>query len=788
MDDLARHCPTKRKQDSDDCQDPSAGDPAAVADRDPSSVAGPSSNAPRRPWLTTDDNLWRSSPTSPQVSSPLTSQPILGSSASKRPRIDTLDKTLRSGHSRRHPRRSPHKIIPSPLTAIRQGSDIEDIGIVSTADPGPSSGSLLRERHEPESYSEGVESAMVVKLLNISQSPIDFNSPHIPPTKPLINRSTLRELDLDIILRNPVIRHDLLFDPGLQFRPRRKREQFEKYWNAVWEEIQTGCTCVTLNGDGELRPTVCICSRWPMSMVSRPVVQTTAGSGLYTVRLPSRIPALLTEFLEVMVWVIQPLSNTAVYTDPNAIKEQAQEHSAHAAHLRSIFDPALIEQELRHKVFDPSGLFFQIGETLKHHCAPMRDRTVEEMVQIAQQPGPEAFKAVRTCLELLELMKLDIANHQLTQLRPWLLRNTGIFEVKAFKIRFGAEASLHNTREWLHSAHNALLNRAQPILHPSYPGGSLGYTDLTRNQQIFLSSLKGVVDFIFDPSNLSSLPSSPNNSPPPSPISPTATTPPASPTVMVPETLYLDKSRLSHLSSDAVDTTALYMFMLLFRQLVFSDSPDSSALGIKVDQNDMMRLKREIRDIGPACLGTCFLSASDEEAAPPSPQESKDLEQRRNVKQDLVLQIAKRAYDIRMRASGSPCAEASSFSLGVGDAPDPAIRSVAQRWADANMQPGSTLSVFLHNRMRDAVFDAVVCLAYPGRDAAASAGKSFSVDLAASGNMSETHVSPTQAAGMESLTDEIRRLAEKTARLALIHLNTHLPLYETEGFFSNRLA
>jgi hypothetical protein len=107
-----------------------------------------------------------------------------------------------------------------------------------------------------------------------------------------------------------------------------------------------------------------------------------------------------------MLFVIQPLSNTNIYSNPNAIKEQAQEHSAHAAYLRSIFDPQLIEQELKHKVFDPSGLFAQIGETLKHHCAPMRDRAVEDMVQIAQQPGPEAFQAFRTCLELLELMKL----------------------------------------------------------------------------------------------------------------------------------------------------------------------------------------------------------------------------------------------------------------------------------------------------------------------------------------------------------------------------------------------
>lgn len=179
---------------------------------------------------------------------------------------------------------------------------------------------------------------------------------------------------------------------------------FEKYWAAVWEEVQTGCTCVTLDAYGKSYPTNCVCSRHP-TLPTVPIVSLVSRE-VYTLRMPSRIPALLTEFLEVMLFVIQPLSNTAVYTNPNAVKEQAQEHSAHAAYLRSIFDPAFIEQELRHNVFDPAGLFSRIGETLKHHCAPMRDRAVEEMVRVAQQPGPEAFKAVRMCLELLELMKL----------------------------------------------------------------------------------------------------------------------------------------------------------------------------------------------------------------------------------------------------------------------------------------------------------------------------------------------------------------------------------------------
>jgi len=156
-------------------------------------------------------------------------------------------------------------------------------------------------------------------------------------------------------------------------------------------------------------------------MVSNPA----SGTGVYTVRMPSRIPALLAEFLEVMLFVIQPLTNTNVYSNPNDVKDQAREHLAHAAHLREIFDPVLIYQELRHGVFDPSGLFQHIGETLKHHCAPMRDRAVEDLVRFAQQPGVEAVKAFRTCLELLELMKLVCDCLGYSSLYPLTIVRTG---------------------------------------------------------------------------------------------------------------------------------------------------------------------------------------------------------------------------------------------------------------------------------------------------------------------------------------------------------------------------
>ncbi|KAJ7459835.1 T-complex protein 11-domain-containing protein [Mycena latifolia] len=653
-------------------------------------------------------------------------------SPQKRPRLEKRDSArdlarLPPVRRRMRPTRSP----PHP----RLGNDLEDIGIVSTSDPGPSSGSLLRLRDTVFTKS--------ISPSAISSIPIDPNSSHIPPLHPPINRNTLKELDLDVIIRNPQLRHDLLFDPGLQFRPtttRRKTERSEKYWAAITCELESGCTCVSFDLRAKPHPTVCA------------------------------IRPLLDEFLEVLLLVIQPLSNVAgAHVSPT--KSQQAEHVAQAAYIRSVFDPALIEQELKHKLFDPSGLFRAIGLTLQGHCAPMRDHAVELMVQVAQTCAPggdgskaDAVKAVRMCMDILELMKLDIANHQLQTLRPFLMRTSGQFELRSFKNRkSGHGCSFQKTREWLAAAHSTLLTRAEPIPHHLYPPGYLRYQTLQRNQQVYLATLKGLTDLVFtspSPANLISLPIATT------PLS-QATLPTISSLPGYPETSYLDTARILLLSTDAVDLTALYMFLLLYRQLRFSCSADSPSApsGLSVDEWELARIKREIRDIGSSRLGYSFYCG---DAPTEADVDTDELEKWRDLKQSVVLQIA-------MRAKNGTTEQPAG---GV----DQSILSLAQRWADFNIQHDSALSTMLRERLRDVVFHAVVGLAYPGRDAAS--GKLANIDFTTFGRTPSPAPSPVlgKATGMEALTEEIGALAENISRLALIHCHTYLPLYEVEHF------
>jgi len=120
----------------------------------------------------------------------------------------------------------------------------------------------------------------------------------VAANQPPINLASLRGLDATEILKNPQLRHDLLFD-SLAFRPINSTAPFphsyaevlnsgttpvfdprtssvvvDMYWESVAEELATGCRCARweVNG-GEHRMDVatlekrervmrCLCGKW----------------------------------------------------------------------------------------------------------------------------------------------------------------------------------------------------------------------------------------------------------------------------------------------------------------------------------------------------------------------------------------------------------------------------------------------------------------------------------------------------------------------------------------------
>lgn len=223
------------------------------------------------------------------------------------------------------------------------------------------------------------------------------------------------------------------------------------------------------------------------------------------------------------------------------------------------------------------------------------------------------------------------------------------------------------------------------------------------------------------------------------------------------------------LSSDAADVTALYMFLLLYRQLVYSDCnvPPTKS----IDAN-ILRLKNEIRDISPTHLGVCFSTQPSSDRTDKA--KVKELEKGQCTKQDVVLQVTRRA------AENSHSSTASDHPASPNStAPSERLLSLAQRWADSNIRLDSPLCTMLRHRIRETIFNSVVGLAYPGP--APSSTRPAQVDLLSKAqSQCPDHV--PHVTGMESLAEEIKLLADKISRLALIHLNAYLPLYEQDDF------
>lgn len=375
----------------------------------------------------------------------------------------------------------------------------------------------------------------------------------------------------------------------------------------------------------------------------------------------------------------------------------------------------------------------------------------------------------------------DIANHQLQTLRPFLIETSSQFELKAFHRRQGASVRL--TREWLKTAHQHLL-ASETLPHPTLPSSSLSYRSLNRTLQAYLSVLKGFTELIFDP------PSPKSSSEPPAPTSssshsvlPTATALPG-----FPETSFLDSARLATLSTDAADTTAMYMFLMLYRQLVFFDpSPRRGASRElpKVTESDLSQLKTEIRDIASCRIGYCFTRPlPDEETCEGSVKKANDKEWKRWQKgaRDVVLQIAMRATEAQNRAKTSL---SSTDRPILHHQPDDRMVQLAERWLDTNLQRRSAFTVILRDRLRDAVFHRLLATTFPPRDPA-TGGVTHSLPRSAIPIASPPpSPSPGTITGMESLTNEIRTLANKLSKLSLIHLGVYLPLYEQDGFIQS---
>lgn len=214
----------------------------------------------------------------------------------------------------------------------------------------------------------------------LSAPPIDL----LPP----VNVTSLKEIDLQEIFKNPQLRHDIVFDPQLQFRPnldgergKRKRASTERYWDGIIVEIDT-------------------------------LVRAAVNREQYVVKASACLPYLFISIRDVLDGLLP--------TDDRD-------------YVRSVLDSDLLLRQLRHCALDFVALGRWLSTVFKAHCAPMRDSWVDQMVQriekgVKQLAAPVIVEGLRMVFAILEAMKLDVANHQIRTLRPVLIETAVEFE------------------------------------------------------------------------------------------------------------------------------------------------------------------------------------------------------------------------------------------------------------------------------------------------------------------------------------------------------------------------
>ncbi|KAL9613964.1 MAG: hypothetical protein Q9167_001513 [Letrouitia subvulpina] len=224
--------------------------------------------------------------------------------------------------------------------------------------------------------------------------------------EPPITNESLSELDLVRIVYNARLRHDLNFGHEIAFKPNtsgsrglQKEQEGKQYWKAIMIELQL-----------YLRSWFGDCPRSPLLRPSKSYPWVWRPPLLHTV--PQRLPRMLAAIRDIVKTLVP-----GIYW--NAVDDR--------------FDIALRIQELENGVYDLLGLISWLSQLLLKSCSPLRDALVIEMVSTTRKGIVEKDTAVlvdglKKLFDILETMKLDVANHQIRYLRLYFLDDGIEFE------------------------------------------------------------------------------------------------------------------------------------------------------------------------------------------------------------------------------------------------------------------------------------------------------------------------------------------------------------------------
>ncbi|KAI9789693.1 MAG: hypothetical protein M1816_005868 [Peltula sp. TS41687] len=272
----------------------------------------------------------------------------------------------------------------------------------------------VTERHEDASLSETTTDLTPCRMPMTEHRMLSQDGDGVLPYAhtdfaPPVTVHILQELELRRIIANFKLRHDINFDPHLHFRPntdgtrgQRKRREADAYWDALHKEFKL---CPVFGQRPGWEPERAIPRIYKMLCEVREILRTL---------VPDRDMQIIDETLDI----------------------------------------TLLMQQIRRSSLDYTRMAIWLSGILKSHCAPLRDALVDEMVlqlRNANQVDDHwpLVDGIRMLFGILEAMKLDIANHQVRNLRTLLIEDTVSFEQHLFLQRVNnGRLDVNSARRW----------------------------------------------------------------------------------------------------------------------------------------------------------------------------------------------------------------------------------------------------------------------------------------------------------------------------------------------------
>ncbi|KAJ2065495.1 cAMP-mediated signaling protein sok1 [Coemansia sp. S146] len=270
----------------------------------------------------------------------------------------------------------------------------------------PASASTLASRARRQTQGEAQQTLGPVPSSSATAVPAITKTPVC--TLPPINRYTLRELKIQNILQNPRLRHEVLFEPKLEFRPNSSGQLAEakqraviNYWAAVDQSLRKNSSAAV-----------------------------------------STLTMLLVELREILAEMAEDSPRT--------------ELSRHAPELRERLDEERLRQQIAHGVFDAEPVVRYIATVMRlfaqaaaaqREGAVVHDAAINRVLAYVQRG--RVVRALRAAFDVLEAIKIDTANGSIEMYREYMRSTAVTFERSHFNLALQRSSfSLADTTEW----------------------------------------------------------------------------------------------------------------------------------------------------------------------------------------------------------------------------------------------------------------------------------------------------------------------------------------------------